>query len=49
MIQQIRDYQLEQNRQPVEEMLNNILMDYTDGNDDTAQSEGLLQFQSNKD
>ena len=49
MIQQIRNHQSEQNRQPVEEMLNNILMDYTDGNDDTAKQEELLQLQSDED
>ncbi len=49
MIQDFRDWKSQQNRQPVEEMLNNILMDYTDGNDDTAQSEELLQLQSDED
>ena len=49
MIQDFRDWKSQQNRQPVEEMLNNILMDYTDGNDDTAKQEELLQLQSNKD
>ena len=49
MIQQIRNHQSEMNREPVEQMLNNILMDYTDGNDDTAKQEELLQFQSDED
>ena len=49
MIQDFRDWKSQQNRQPVEEMLNNILMDYTDGNDDTAKQEELLQFQSDED
>ena len=49
MIQQIRNHQSEQNRQPVEEMLNNILMDYTDGSNDTAKQEELLQLQSDED
>ena len=49
MIQQIRNHQSEQNRQPVEEMLNNILMDYTDGSDDTAKQEVLLQLPSDED
>ena len=49
MIQQIRNHESEQNRQPVEEMLNNILIDYTDGNDDTTKQEELLQFQGSKD
>ena len=49
MIQDLRDWKSQQNRQPVEEMLNNILMDYTDGSDDTTESEELLQFPSNED
>ena len=49
MIQEFRDWKSQQNRQPVEEMLNNILMDYTDGNDDTAKQEELLQLQSDED
>ena len=49
MIQQIRNHQSEMNREPVEQMLNNILMDYTDGNDDTAKQEELLQLQSDED
>ena len=49
MIQDFRDWKSQQNRQPVEEMLNNILMDYTDGNDDTAKQEELLQLQSDED
>ena len=49
MIQQIRNHQSEMNREPVEQMLNNILMDYTDGSDDTAKQEELLQFQSDED
>ena len=49
MIQQIRNHQSEMNREPVEQMLNNVLMDYTDGSDDTAKQEVLLQLPSDKD
>ena len=49
MIQDLRDWKSQQNRQPIEEMLNNVLMDYTDGNDDTAKQEELLQLQSDED
>ena len=49
MIQQIRNHQSEMNREPVEQMLNNVLMDYTDGSNDTAKQEELLQFPSNED
>ena len=48
MIQELRDWKSQQNRQPVEEMLNNVLMDYTDGSNDTAKQEELLQFPSNE-
>ena len=49
MIQELRDWKSQQNRQPVEEMLNNVLMDYTDGSNDTAKQEELLQLQSDED
>jgi len=49
MIQQIRNHQSEMNREPVEQMLNNVLMDYTDGSNDTAKQEELLQLQSDED
>ena len=49
MIQQIRNHQSEMNREPVEQMLNNILMDYTDESDDTAKQQELLKPQSDGD
>ena len=49
MIQQIRNHQSEMNREPVEQMLNNILIDYTDGSNDTAKQEELLQLPSDED
>ena len=49
MIQDLRDWKSQQNRQPIEEMLNNVLMDYTDGSDDTAKQKELLQFLSDED
>ena len=36
------------NREPVEQMLNNILMDYTDESDDTAKQQELLKPQSDE-
>ena len=48
MIQQIRNHQSEQNRQPIKEMLNKILRDYRDGSNDTAEQEELLQLQSDE-
>ena len=51
MIQDMRDWQSEQNRTPVEEMLNNSLQelewgDY--GSDGSTESEELLQFPSDE-
>ena len=42
-IQEMRNWQSEQNRTPVEEMLNNALtdMEYEDGSDDTPKQEEL--------
>ena len=44
LIQQMRDHEAQKNRTPVEEMLNNTLDDFEDGQDDTPKSEELLQF-----
>ena len=52
MIQDMRDWQSEQNRTPVEEMLNNSLqeMEWGDyGSDGSTESEELLQLPSNED
>ena len=49
MIQELKDWKSQQNRQPVEEMLNNTLDEFEDGNDDTAKQKELLQFQGSKD
>ena len=50
-IQEMRNWQSEQNRTPVAEMLNNALtdMEYEDGSDDTPKQEVLLQLPSDKD
>ncbi len=48
MIQQMRNYRSEQNRQPIKEMLNKILRDYRDGSNDTAEQKELLQLQSDE-
>ena len=49
MIQEMRDYQAEQSRLTIEEMLNNTLMEYEDGSNGTTEQEELLQFSSNED
>ena len=49
MIQEMRNWKSEQERTPVEEMLNNTLMEYEDGCDGSTKSEELLQLPSNED
>ena len=48
-IQQMREWKSEQERTPIEEMLNNTLMEYEDGCDGSTESEELLQLPSNED
>ena len=50
MIQDMRDWQSEQNRTPIEESINRSLTEYElDGSDDTTESEELLQLPSDED
>ena len=52
MIQDLRNWESERNRSPVEEMLNNSLQEMEweeDGSNDTPKSEELLQLPSDKD
>ena len=52
MIQEMRDWEAEQNRTPVDKMLNNALADlewYEYGSDDPTVEEELLQFPSDPD
>ena len=52
MIQDMRNWESERTRTPVDEMLNNSLeqLDWGDyGSDDTTESEELLQLPSNED
>jgi len=49
MIQEIRNWEAEQSRTPIEEMLNNTLTEYEDGEDGSTEQEELLQLQSNRD
>ena len=52
MIQDMRNWEAERNRTPVEETLNNSLQELeweTDGSNDTPKSEELLQLPSDKD
>ena len=49
-IQDMRNWQSEQNRTPIEESINRSLTEYElDGSDDTTESEELLQLPSDED
>ena len=48
-IQEMRTWRSEQDRTPVEEMLNNTLMEYEDGSNDPTEQEELLQLSSDGD
>ena len=51
MIQDVRNWEAERNRTPVEEMLNNSLQEMEweeDGSNDTPKSEELLQLPSDE-
>ena len=49
MIQEIRNWESERNRTPVEEMINNTLTEYEDGSNDPTVKEELLQLPSDGD
>ena len=49
MIKDVRNWESERNRTPVEEMLNNTLMEYEDGSNDPTVKEELLQLPSDGD
>ena len=49
MIQQMRDWKSEQDRTPVQEMLNNTLEEFEDGQVKPPKQEELLQFPSHED
>jgi len=48
-IQEMREWKSEQNRIPIEEMLNNTLMEYEHGCDGATEQEELLQLPSDED
>ena len=48
-IEKIRNHEARQQRTPIEEMLNNTLMEYEYGSDDPAKQEELLQLSSDGD
>ena len=48
-IQKMRDHESKIKRTPVEDMINNTLMEYENGSNDPTKSEELLQLSSNED
>ena len=48
-IQKMRDHESRIKRTPVEDMINNTLMEYENGSNDPTESEELLQLSSNGD
>jgi len=49
IMNRIRNWKSEKERDSVEDMLNSSLAEYKNGSDDTTESEELLQFPSNRD
>ena len=49
VIQRIREWQSEQGRESVEDMINSSLAEYENGSNDSTEQEELLQFPSNRD
>ena len=48
-IQKLRDHESKKKSTPIEDMINNTLMEYEYGSDGSTAQEALLQFQSNRD
>ena len=48
-IQKMRDHESRIKRSPVEDMINNTLMEYENGSDGSTEQEELLQLSSNED
>ena len=48
-IQKIRDHESKKKRTPIEDLINNTLMEYENGSNDPTKSEELLQLSSNED
>tara|TARA_X000000368_G_C22372711_1_gene425563 strand:- start:18 stop:386 length:369 start_codon:yes stop_codon:yes gene_type:complete len=48
-IQKMRDWESRQERTPIEEMINNTLMEFDYGSDDPTVKEELLQLSSDRD
>ncbi len=48
-VQKMRDWESQQDREPVEDLLNSAIAEFQYGSDDPTESEELLQLPSNKD
>ena len=48
-IQKMRDWESRQERTPIEEMINNTLMEFDYGSNDPTEQEELLQLSSDRD
>ena len=48
-IQKMRDHESRIKRSPIEDMINNTLMEYENGSDGSTEQEELLQLSSNED
>ena len=48
-IQKVREHEAKKERIPIDEMINNTLMEYENGSNDPTESEELLQLSSNGD
>ena len=48
-IEKLRDHESKKKRTPIEDMINNTLMEYENGSNDPTKSEELLQLSSNED
>ena len=48
-IQKMRDHESRTKRSPIEDMINNTLMEYENGSDGSTKQEELLQLSSNED
>jgi len=49
MMEKLKTWEIEQNKTPADEVLNNTLMEYEDGCDGSTEQEELLQFPSDGD
>ncbi len=49
IVNKLKQWKQEKEREPIEDMINNILMEYNYGSDGSTKSEELLQLSSSED